>query len=230
MSTAYKCILFLLICFSVKAENAHSLKLENKSFNEVYSSNVPVSGRVIAGLMLKTNHLGEFNINLPVIDGDSICFRVQSQDGTYRSINQYKVVDKNTTGIISPDYPTQYNELLASFSSSELAVLAFEGNCSDKKITNVLIASRGALDVKQDVIILVSSGRSDVFFTTKSINGRKKTTKCKRIEQGKRTAYDTLCKVGFESFIVGENDVSILRRKSGRMLPPVKFKILYTNS
>jgi len=220
---------FFLFISSVHAGNTSQLQLADNSFNENFNSNVPVSGRVIAGLMLEKKGDGDFFINLPAIETDSVCFRVQSKDGTYRSINQYKVDSKSAKGVISPVYPTKYNDTLNSFSSEELAILAFEGKCSDKKLKNVLVSSRGNEEQKQ-IVIMVSSGRSDVFLSTHKKKGRKNTLKCNRIEQGKRTAYDTICKVGLDSLIAGVNEISVLRRKSGRMLPPVKFNVLYTKS
>ena len=68
------CLFFIS---SVHAGNTSQLQLDDNSFNENFNSNVPVSGRVIAGLMLEVKGEGGFFINLPAIESDSICFRVQ---------------------------------------------------------------------------------------------------------------------------------------------------------
>ena len=158
-------LLCLFFISSVQADNTRQLQLDDNSFNEDFNSNVPVSGRVIAGLMLEVKGEGGFFINLPTMESDSVCFRVQSKDGTYRSTNQYKVDNKSFKGVISPEYPTKYDDTLNSFSSEELAILAFEGKCSDRKLNNVLVSSRGSAEQGQ-VVIMVSSGRSDVFLNT----------------------------------------------------------------
>lgn len=221
----------LLVNTVLVAGEDTALTLVSKNFNEKFNSNVPVSGRVVSGVMQASpSKLSALKINLAKLNSNVICLKVQSRDGTYFSSNEYNVVNNENTGLITPEYPTQYEDILSSFTENELGVLAYEGKCSDRKLKNVLLASRGNNIENDEVVIFVSSGRSDVFFTTKTSTGKKKTIKCSRIEEGKRTAYDTECKVNRDLLPLSVNEISILRRKSGRMLPSIKFNLVYADS
>lgn len=223
-------IQWLVISFSIYAVEDSKLTLVEPLFKEKYSSNVPVSGRVISGIMTRSNKSNhQFFIDLPALEKDTICFRVQSKDGTYFASNEYKITDKSFAGKISPEYPTQYQDILEGFDASELALLAFVGSCSEKKLNNVLVSSRSSETSSDDVVILVSSGRSDVFLSTLADNGKRKSLKCKRLIKGKRTAYDTECSVKVKDLVLGTNELSIIRRKGGRMLPSVKFNVIVSS-
>lgn len=217
----------LFINSTTIAKSSSPLSLINENFNEKFNSNVPVSGRVISGVMQSSKSvLSNIKVNLTNLNTNIICLKVQSRDGTYFSSNEYRVNEK-AKGLITPEYPTKYEEVLTSFSDNELAILAFEGECSDRKLNNVLISSRHNT-TNDKVIVYVSSGRSDVFINTIMPKGKKKTTKCMRIENGKRTAYDTECIIDVKYLLNESNEVSILRRKSGRRLPTVRFNLVYS--
>jgi hypothetical protein len=222
--------IWVALVFGAIGLNAESakLKLSKEIFSEQYSSNVPVSGRVIAGLMLSQSQSANiFSIYMPKSEKKFFCLRVLSRDGTYSSTNQY-LLESNTTGdFLQADYPTKYADLLSKYSETELAVLAYTGKCEANKVTDILVSTRGSQADSKDAMILVSSGRSDVFLNIPLKVGGKKTIKCKRIEDGKRTGYDTSCKVNLSLLTTGTNELSLLRRKSGRMLPSVKFNLLY---
>ena len=117
--------------------------------------------------------------------------------------------------------------MLSGFEGSELAILAFAGSCNEKKVSNVYISAKNMDFAKNTITVLVSSGRSEVFLSNKNKEGKKKAIKCRRIEQGKRTAYDTECNLDVEKLNEGVNNIAVLRRKSGRMLPSVKFNVVY---
>ena len=217
----------LVITFSTHAIENTKLTLVEPQFTEKYNSDVSVSGRVISGIMTRSNAAGsQFFIDLPTLEKGTICFRVQSKDGTYFASNEYEISDKTYAGKISPEYPTQFKSILENFKTSELALLAFVGSCSEKKLKNVLISSRSSETHLEDVVVLVSSGRSDVFLSTLADNGKRKSLKCNRLIKGKRTAYDTECSVKIKDLLLGTNELSIIRRKSGRMLPSVKFNVV----
>jgi len=221
---------WLVISFSIHAADDLKLTLVEPQFKEKYSSNVPVSGRVISGVMMRSiKSTNQFFIDLPTLETETICFRVQSKDGTYFSSNEYKITDKGFAGKISPEYPTQYQDILEGFNASELALLAFVGSCSEKKLNNVLVSSRSNETSPGFVVILVSSGRSDVFLSALAANGKRKSLKCKRLIKGKRTAYDTECSVKVKDLVLGTNELSIIRRKGGRMLPSVKFNVIVSS-
>lgn len=220
------------ICFStcLLAKLQKPIELANKNFHEEFSANVPVSGRVIAGLVTESaGSLSELQVNLAKIKAETICLRVQSMDGTYYSSNEYVVKDKQFKGLITPTYPTKYLELLDGFDQEELAILTFAGHCNQKKFSDIYVSARSLSPDVTNVSLLVSSGRSEVFLSTKNKQGKKSTIKCKRIEKGKRTAYDTECNISLDQLNEGSNNVAVLRRKSGRMLPSVKLNIVYSS-
>lgn len=224
------CIFLTGLLFSnfLYAQSAKPLELAKDTFHEEFSENVPVSGRVIAGIIAKSSgKLSNLQVNLLESSSESMCLRVQSIDGTYYSSNEYRITDKSFKGLISPDYPTKYNDLLSEFEGSELAILAFAGSCNEKKVNDVYISAKNSDFAQNTITILVSSGRSDVFVSNKNKDGKKTTLKCIRIERGKRTAYDTECNLGVEQLNEGVNSIAVLRRKSGRMLPSVKFNVVY---
>ncbi|MFC1520329.1 hypothetical protein ACFL6Z_11525 [Pseudomonadota bacterium] len=154
-----------------------------------------------------------------------------SRDGTYSSLNQYKPQVETNSGFQSAEYPTEYLDLLAGFDEQDLAVLSYPGQCEGNLVNQVYVSARGEVsDDNDEVTIFVSSGRSDVFLKLPNTKSGAETLRCKRIQHGKRTGYDTLCLVSLSKLLKGTNELSLIRRKSGRMLPSVKFSILYTQT
>jgi len=208
------------------AAETSKLSLVESTFNEKYNSDVPVSGRILSGFMMDSvNKQSNMFLDIPNETVGIICLQVQSKDGSYFSSNEYQITDSTVNGAISPDYPTKYDEIIKTFDNNELAMLSFQGSCKQKKVNNLLIASRGADLLTTNVVFFINSGRSDVFLNLKDLNGKNNTIQCFRIKNGKRTAYDTECKVSLEEIKIAKGKVSILRRKSGRMFPSIKLNI-----
>jgi hypothetical protein len=216
-------LIYSNLSFSAEASK---LNLVNSTFNEKYNSDVPVSGRVLSGFMLESiNKPTDMFLDIPKTTAGIICLQVQSKDGSYFSSNEYQITDNTVHGVISPDYPTEYAEIINVFNHNELAILSFQGSCEQKKVNNLLIASRGDTLLSNNVVFFINSGRSDVFLNLKDKNGKNNTVQCFRIQNGKRTAYDTECKVSLDKIKMAKGKVSILRRKSGRMFPSIKLNI-----
>ncbi|MDE3271390.1 hypothetical protein [Pseudoalteromonas sp. G4] len=210
------------------ANNELKIRLAKDTFYEEFNADVPVSGRVITGVLAQSNKdLTQLNIMLPSVESDSICLKAQSIDGTYYSSNEYKLLTKNIEGPVYPDYPTKYKDQLSKLDRNNLALLAFPGDCSNNKPDTIFLSAVGEVSKAQTISILVNSGRSNVFINLKNNLAKHKTQKCQRIEQGKRTAYDTICNLNLDSLSVGKNSIAILRRKSGRSLPSVKLNLMY---
>jgi len=229
LSIAKLVLLILLISLNAKAAKEPSLKLIDSQFSEKYSTNVPVSGRVLAGLAINSDQLSGLSIFIPTSnDNEQICMRVLSRDGTYSSLNQYLVPKSLPSGFQSVEYPSDFMDVITGFSKSDLAVLAYPGQCKGNPVNQLYLAARGVAKRGDTATIFVSSGRSEVFLRVLNKNETSGMTRCKRIQQGKRTGYDTLCHVDLSKLLNGKNDISLMRRKSGRMLPSVKFSILYS--
>ena len=73
---------------------------------------------------------------------------------------------------------------------------------------------------------MISSGRSEVFMQLKSNDGTRVKATCARIEDGKRTSFDTICSVPALSLVDENYNVQIVRRKNGRSLPATQFTLL----
>jgi hypothetical protein len=227
------CIITVVLSFfitSAQATSAPSIKLAEKKFSERYSSNIPVSGRVLTGVTVSSQEASELSIYIPTQDRNKqICLSVMSRDGTYSSRNQYQSTEDIIGSFQSVEYPSEYQEVIAGFTEDELAMLAYPGNCDSNKISQFYLSSRGVTELSDTVTLFVSSGRSDVFLKIKDKAKKNKTVRCQRIQKGKRTGYDTLCHVKLNVLSKGVNELSLLRRKSGRMLPSVKFSIILNN-
>ena len=220
--------IFSVLIFSSLSFSAETSKLNlvESTFNEKYNSDVPVSGRVLSGFMMESvKKPTNMFLDIPNQTSGIICLQVQSKDGSYFSSNEYQITDNTVYGVISPDYPTEYAEIINIFNHNELAILSFQGSCEQKKVNNLLIASRGDDLLTSNVVFFINSGRSDVFLNLKDLNGKNNIIQCFRIQNGKRTAYDTECKVSLEEIKIAKGEVSILRRKSGRMFPSIKLNI-----
>jgi len=224
-------LLSSLIGLNVEAAQEPSIKLLDDQFSEQYSTNVPVSGRVLAGIAINSDILPGLSIFIPhTNDNEQICMRVLSRDGTYSSLNQYQVPNNLKEGFQSVEYPSEFMDVISSFSESDLAVLAYSGQCKDNPVNELYLSARGEPKNSDKVTIFVSSGRSEVFLRIPNENSTTDMIRCKRIQQGKRTGYDTQCHIGLSKLLTGKNEISLIRRKSGRMLPSVKFSILYSRS
>ncbi|GAB3000620.1 hypothetical protein [Psychrosphaera aestuarii] len=216
-------ILLFLTTFNSLSENL-AVPFEGQ-FKEHFSSNVPVSGNVLMGAVYSTATLGNnFFLNI-ANDVSHVCFKVASIDGTYVSENDYNTASISATdSTILLDYPTKFTKIVNNFSNEQLAPLATTGSCSDQRYQHVLLSSRSDTVESSDVLFMVSSGRSEVFMQLKHNNVRIKAN-CKRLESGKRTSYDTICKVPAASLVEDKYSAQIVRRKNGRSLPPTKFTI-----
>lgn len=206
---------------------AEPLTVSPTQFSEQLSANVPVSGRVLAGVAIANSGSSNFSFLLPAqTSEEQFCFRVISQDGTYSSENLYPTIMMESKSFVGADYPSKYLGELAAFNRHELALLATPGSCENTDNSKVLLTARGNAELDSEVIVFVSSGRSDVYLRVPTENERKKTIKCERIEEGSRTAYDTTCSLSIDELNKGTNEISLMRRKSGRTMPTVSFNIV----
>lgn len=206
---------------------AEEVVVDEETFSEIYSTKVPVSGRVLTGIAIAKSGRPDFQFLLPLTaQGERMCFRVISQDGSYVSENEYQIANVLPDSLSSANYPTQYAEEIASIPPWQLALLATPGQCKNKNPERVYLSARGDVDVPDKVTIYVSSGRSAVYLRVPNYEDGKETIKCDPITSGVRTAFDTLCHIEFDRLLKGVNELSLVRRKSGRTLPPVTFKLL----
>ncbi len=220
------CFYVWLLC----AQNCFAERIASpaeNTFSEHFSSNVPVSGNILVGAMY-ASAASSNNFYLDTTpDVSHFCFKVASIDGTYVSENDYTVTDEieNDASTSVLEYPTKFQTILEGFDTEQLAPLATTGTCSDQRYQHVLLSSRSENMESTDVLFMVSSGRSEVFMQLKSSQGDRIKARCNRVEEGKRTSYDTICKVSATELSDDVYNAQIARRKNGRSLPATTFTL-----
>ncbi len=218
------CIIFLLApqCFAERLAT-----LSKDSFNEHFSSVVPVSGNVLVGAVYSSTSTNN-KFFLDTTNGISdFCFKVSSINGTYISENDYKLIEStpDKSNRVYIEYPTKFEKIITAFNINQLAPLATTGSCDDQRYQHVLLSSRAVNVDDSQVLFMISSGRSEVFMQLKSATGKQIKAKCERLEEGKRTSYDTICEVPASTMSEDTYNIKIARRKNGRSLPATTFTL-----
>ncbi|WP_076011058.1 hypothetical protein [Alteromonas abrolhosensis] len=216
---------FLLASSTVCAERVAT---PSNDFNEHFSSNVPVSGNILVGAMYSSALASTGFLLNTSHEVSHFCFKVSSIDGAYVSENDYELQAdiEPSSQTVSLEYPTKFEDILSSFNQNQLAPLATTGSCEDQRYQHVLLSSRAEPQSGSDVLFMISSGRSEVFMQLKSNDGTRVKATCARIEDGKRTSFDTICSVPALSLVDEDYNVQIVRRKNGRSLPATQFTLL----
>jgi hypothetical protein len=217
----------LMISTSLTKAYAQVAPLTSGNFKEHYSSDVPVSGKVLVGILIESSKKNAgFFVRSSLIDS-LFCFRVMSIDGTYASENEYvlnaKAIGASEQGLVEVEYPTQFQKILNNFEDYELALLATEGGCDSSGNVHYF-ATKDSVQNDDKIRFLISSARSQVFMRLKSKEHSLRPS-CSRIEEGKRTAYDTICEITLSSLTSDDYQADIIRRKSNRKLPDSNFNL-----
>ena len=220
-------LLCWLIVFSAPSLAQKIAKPSTPEFNEHFSSDVPVSGNVLVGAIYSSaTTTNKFFVDIEN-DTNDFCLKVASIDGTYVSENDYQLSssEESDKSITMIDYPTKFDNVISGFGIKQLAPLATTGSCADQRYQHVLLTARASLSADPNVLFMISSGRSEVFMQLKSPSGQRLNADCHRLEDGKRTAYDTVCEV--QALLLTEDTYSaqIARRKNGRNLPMTSFTL-----
>ncbi len=210
------------------AAPVQELRLAQEAFTESYASNVPVSGRILVGVVYASPNLsGNLAVRVPQVDLDQpICLKVHSRDGSYSSENEYRMAAAAEAELYSVEYPSKHTDVLNKLSADEMAMVAVPGSCEQSNsIQQVYLSYRGE-EPGGKVYVFANSGRSDVFMQLQLDSGNQN-HRCQAIKQGVRTGYDTLCEIDPALLRDGSNAITLVRRQAGRMLPPVKFELVY---
>jgi hypothetical protein len=201
--------------------------LTSGKFKEHYSSDVPISGKVLVGILIESSNKNSGFFVRSNLVNTLFCFRVMSIDGTYASENEYvlnaKAIDASEQGLVEVEYPTQFQKILNDFEDYELALLATEGECDSSGNVHYF-ATKDQVQNNDKIRFLISSARSQVFMRLKSKEHSLRPS-CTRIEEGKRTAYDTICEISLTSLTSADYIADIVRRKSNRKLPDTNFNL-----
>ena len=198
--------------------------------HETFHEEAPVSGRVVTGLMLAGSGGSARLALLPpaAVAGGSVCVQVVSRDGRYWAENTFVLPPAVGGQPVLLAYPSAHRDLLRTLGEDELALLAYQGECGRRGGRQLLLSARSPADTPPGrVWIFVNSGRTDTYVQVKNDAGARRPSRCRRIRQGRRTAFDTVCTVELPKpeAVAGPLEVRILRRRYERMLPPTELVI-----
>lgn len=203
-------------------------------FDEQYSNEVPVSGNVIAGVMLATvgrsksfdPHILKHTLSSSA--PADLCLSMVSQDGTYHSRNTYQTPNVSDTTLIAVDYSkTHYSDFLQQNAGQHIAMKAQPGNCASTDADTYLATAISNNLVEQRSLILQidSLGATEV---KSAARGKDRTIiqgVCKSISGERKTGYDFTCTIPLDALSNETIDVQIQRRRFGRMMQALRIKV-----
>lgn len=201
-----------------------------KQLKEDYKDEVPVSGRVVAGLSLAGLELpGELAI-LPSQSeaGARICVQVMSRDGRYWAENNFVLPEVVAGAAVHLRYESRYLEELNLAGADDLALLSFFGSCDADQEREYVLTSRAKLSSgDRALIIYVNSARADTYAGILNRAQREKPQRCRVLTEGRRTGYDTICELALRE---GDSEldalrIKIFRRKYEKSLRPVELTV-----
>jgi len=224
-------LLFLLTWTAQQAYAQQPLaRLKSHPFQERYLDEAPVSGRVIAGVTLTGSASSGLLSVMPPRSaaGRSVCVQVMTRDGRYWSRNTFELPDPISRAPVALEYPSAHQAFLTQLKSGELAVLGSAGECDKSDTDTVFLTSAGDnAGAESAVSIFVNSGRSDTYLSIRNDAGKRRPTRCQTIQEGRRTGFDTVCRIKLDELAATpvSLDIRIIRRRYERMLPPTEFTL-----
>jgi hypothetical protein len=225
-------IIVLLVSGSARGDElvARLDNPEQQGLEEVYSDEVPVSGRVVAGVVLTGVYRPGDMVIYPrdAEAGSRVCVQVMSRDGRYWAENNFRLPAENTTGPLSSinepvslQYDSRYDSELRLFEADDLAVLSSPRECGAKGSDSYFPATHTRVTgANKALLVYINSGRADSFVRVTNRTSVDKPHKCRRFTEGRRTGYDTLCEVALlpSDAALEALDISIYRRKYDKNL------------
>jgi len=205
-------------------------QLKNHPLQESYMDEAPVSGRVIAGVTLTGYTSAALLSLLPPVSaaGSSVCVQVMTRDGRYWSKNTFQLPASTSAAPVALEYPTEHQDFLKQQQSGDLAVLGSVRGCDETDAGTVFLSSTGDTKGAEPVISLfINSARSDTYLSVTNDANKRRPARCQAIEEGRRTGYDTICRIKLNELaaLPEDLDIKIVRRRYERMLPPTEFTL-----
>jgi hypothetical protein len=206
------------------------------NFNEHLNPDVKVSGRILVGVLAARENAAspssEPLLLLPergVGGVQSICLQTVSRDGRYYSEGILPgAALAGARGLVRVRFKTQHGVLLKGLRRDELAILAAAGDCGANidAIPRVFVVDRAEAPASSasKILVLLNSERLDTEAVYAGADGREIRTRCIPIEDGRRTAFDTVCELPPPR--AAETDVRIERRRYERRLNPLVFRLV----
>ena len=201
-------------------------------FEERFHEEAPVSGRVVAGVLVRGSGRPGLALLPPSLAaGQSACVQVMSRDGRYASRNTFLIPSAASAPTVPLDYPSAHEDFLWTLDSDDLAVLAMPGDCDENDTSGLYVATSRARDEPlhsaDAITIFVNSGRSETYVAVNNDPKGKRPRRCAEIEEGRRTGFDTVCGIDLSELesVPERLEIRILRRQYERMLPPTEFDL-----
>jgi len=194
---------------------------------ELLSDEVPVSGRVVAGVSISgVPSDGGMSLYAAADDTlNTLCIQVMSRDGRYWSENEFRSEPAGVGGTIRVNYESNHANDLLDLGSDNIAVLSFP--CSDGDPTIYLPGLFGKQPGGELALqVYVNSARTDTFLRVMREESNE-TIKCRRFTEGRRTGYDAVCRAPLTEadLATRQLNLKIYRRKYDRSLPPESLTV-----
>ena len=203
-------------------------------FDEHYSSEVPVSGNIIAGVMLVSTAKATArgfspHILVPgqIADDEIVCLSVVSQDGVYSSRNSYRVPAATESSLIPADYTKSLYKELLDDQAEAFAVKAMLGACGQNGNAPYRVASAGpqASDYDSLLLLIDSLGATDVIAAARTPDRKIIKGQCEEIIGQRKTGYDFTCRLPGAALAEGSLTVKVQRLRFGRKMPAVTIRV-----
>lgn len=231
-----KTLAWLLIALSTGVsaqEPVATLVDPENEFEEIFQEEVPVSGRVVAGIAVTGSAaMNALAVIPPAVDssGDRVCIEVVSRDGQYHSRNTYRLPSPMQDWPVRLDYPSKHTQYLENRGPEDLAVLGSPGDCNGGKRDTFYVTGSGPANVTPaSISIFVNSGRTETYVAV-FVDGLRHGSpqRCAPIDAERRTGFDTLCEVAVTRDSRDGDGLSlqILRRRYDQMLPATEVNVV----
>jgi hypothetical protein len=151
-----------------------------------------------------------------------------TRDGRYWSKNTFQLPASIGASPVALEYPSAHQKFLTQQQFGGLAVLGTPRECTDTDMNTVFPAGMNdGGDAEPVVNIFVNSGRSDTYLSVKNDAGMRRPARCQKIQEGRRTGYDTICRIQLNKLAAAADtlDIKIVRRRYERMLPATEFTL-----
>lgn len=225
------------LCLSCVALSVSSTSAELASvvgeFDEHYSTEVPVSGNVIAGLMLAPASKiisQEFSpyIQLPESTDmpQTVCLSVVSQDGVYSANNTYRIPPSAVGNLIRADYTQSKHQQILIEKDASIALKAQPGSCGNVSSDQYLITQNGPDNSDAQLILKIDSlGATDVLVASRGADRKVTRGQCQQLAGDRKTGFDYSCTLPVQLPAQGATQVRIQRLRFGRKMPAITLMI-----
>lgn len=197
---------------------------------EVFQTEVPVSGRVVAGITATSSTaMAALAVYAKY---DRVCIEVVSRDGRFWSRNTYDLTSPVQDWPVPVEYRSAHMKYLDKLDANDLAVLGSPGECGgdggDGDKGYYIMGSGPPNDRPESIRIFVNSGRMDTYVATVSGGERGRTSRCDPIDAKRRTGFDAICEVSLAKIAPDESKltIQILRRRYDRTLPTTELIVV----